>query len=77
MATTEGSLSTTPCPGIYINVLAVPRSIERSLEKRPRILLNIFTCFLLRTKKSHTLSIKQVFEQDISMISVVIYISEF
>ena len=37
--TTEGSLRTMPCPRTKISVLAVPRSIDRSLEKRPRTLL--------------------------------------
>ena len=32
-ATTEGSFKTTPLPLAYTSVFAVPRSIERSLEK--------------------------------------------
>src|SRR5208282_336469 len=33
MATMEGSLTTMPLPRAYTNVLAVPRSMARSLEK--------------------------------------------
>jgi len=36
MATTEGSSRTMPRPRAYINVLAVPRSIDKSLENIPR-----------------------------------------
>src|SRR5262245_2186673 len=34
-ATTDGSRNTTPFPATYTRVLAVPRSIARSLEKSP------------------------------------------
>ena len=34
MATIEGSFTTMPLPRAYTNVLAVPRSIARSLENR-------------------------------------------
>jgi hypothetical protein len=34
MATMEGSFTTMPFPRAYTNVLAVPRSIARSLENR-------------------------------------------
>src|SRR3546814_20929044 len=40
-ATTDGSLSTMPCPRTKMRVLAVPRSIDRALENRPRNFLNI------------------------------------
>ena len=36
-ATTDGSFKTTPLPLAYTRVLAVPRSIDRSLEKYPII----------------------------------------
>src|SRR6266508_5114624 len=35
MATIEGSFMTMPSPRTYTRVLAVPRSMARSLEKRP------------------------------------------
>src|SRR5690554_2227702 len=41
MATTEGSSSTMPRSRTSISVLAVPRSMDRSLENMPRILLNM------------------------------------
>src|SRR5690554_231021 len=41
IATTEGSSSTTPLSRTQIRVLAVPRSMDRSLEKMPRIFLNM------------------------------------
>ena len=44
-ATTDGSFRTTPLPLAYTRVLAVPRSIDRSLEKYPIIFLNIFIFF--------------------------------
>ncbi len=34
-ATTEGSLATIPCPFTKISVLAVPRSMARSLQNMP------------------------------------------
>src|SRR5580765_5916868 len=37
MATIEGSLTTMPLPRAYTQVLAVPRSIARSLENRDNI----------------------------------------
>src|SRR6187397_1457894 len=37
MATIEGSLTTMPLPRAYTQVLAVPRSIARSLEKSDNI----------------------------------------
>ena len=40
-ATTEGSFRTMPWPRTKMRVLAVPRSIERSFENRPRSFLNI------------------------------------
>src|SRR3989344_5344458 len=46
MATTEGSLITIPWPLTYTKVFAVPRSMPRSLEKAPNILLNIKCCYL-------------------------------
>src|SRR5687767_15171327 len=36
MATMEGSLTTIPLPRAYTQVLAVPRSMARSLEKREK-----------------------------------------
>src|SRR5690606_23171803 len=41
MATTDGSLSTMPWPRTKMRVLAVPRSMDRSLENMPRNFLNI------------------------------------
>src|SRR5690606_35832127 len=40
-ATTDGSFRTMPCPRTKIRVLAVPRSMDRSLENMPRNFLNI------------------------------------
>src|SRR5690554_7734098 len=40
-ATTEGSFRTMPCPRTKIRVLAVPRSMDRTLENMPRNFLNI------------------------------------
>src|SRR5918992_358208 len=37
IATIEGSLSTTPRPLAYTSVLAVPRSMAKSLERSPEI----------------------------------------
>ena len=37
-ATTEGSLATMPLPLTYTRVLAVPRSMAKSVEKKPKIL---------------------------------------
>jgi hypothetical protein len=47
--TTEGSFSTMPWPRTKISVLAVPRSIERSFEKRPRRLLKTMMCIVRRS----------------------------
>ncbi|GIT65314.1 MAG: hypothetical protein Ct9H300mP23_09410 [Nitrospinota bacterium] len=39
IATTDGSLSTIPFSVMYARVLAVPKSIAKSVEKNPNILL--------------------------------------
>src|SRR5680860_82244 len=40
IATTEGSLRTMPFPRTYTSVVAVPKSMAKSLENHPRISLN-------------------------------------
>ena len=41
IATTDGSFKIIPLPLTYISVFAVPKSIDKSLEKRPLSILNI------------------------------------
>ena len=40
IATTDGSFKTIPTSLVYMRVFAVPRSIDKSLENKPRTVLN-------------------------------------
>ena len=52
MATTDGSLSTMPRPRTYTSVVAVPRSMARSLENHPKMSEARLTLLLLYDRDS-------------------------
>src|SRR5213593_5230356 len=52
IATIDGSLTTMPLPRAKTHVLAVPRSIARSLENRDKRELNTFDPFHRQTRRA-------------------------